>query len=200
MTEELTRWWHHYRVYRPYDLPGQHYPEITLSIPLADHRLVAKYDLLIVEAGQRMTILDWKTTQVLPRITQLQQRMQTKVYRYVCAQAGAYLYEGKKLKPEDIEMLYWFPEFPDSPARLPYRADQFESDHHELLDLIGQIKAMDEMSFRMTTDTRRCQYCSYRSYCGTSQQVGSINSFPELLDEDVQDDAIDFEQIAEIEF
>ena len=77
--ENLSRWWRNYMVYRPYDHPGTPFAEITLTIPIARHRLMAKYDVLIVDSGKRIIILDWKTTQFLPRKTQLQQRMQTRV-------------------------------------------------------------------------------------------------------------------------
>ncbi len=195
----LERWWRNYQVYRPYDMPGNHYPELTLTVPIVKHRLVAKYDLLVVEAGKRITILDWKTTQYIPRVSQLQKRMQTKIYRYVLVQAGVHLNEGEPIKPDEVEMIYWFPEYPESPARLPYSAEQFNADHRYLSHLINEITA--EVSFRMTTDTRRCNYCRYRTYCGTSNHVGIIESYTDETAVDVQDnDIFDFEHIAEIEF
>ena len=198
--DNLSRWWRNYMVFRPYDHPGKKYAEITLALPIAGHRLIAKYDLLIAEAGKRMTILDWKTTQFLPRKTQLQQRMQTRVYRYVCALAGTHLFDGKSINPEDIEMIYWFPEFPESPVRFPYSTVQCEADRVAIHKTISEIKTLPETGFRMTTNTRRCSYCRYRTYCGTSEQVGKIESYLDESVELVEDEEFDFEHIAEIEF
>ena len=128
------------------------------------------------------------------------QRMQTKVYRYVCALASTHLYEGIALNPEVIEMIYWFPENPESLVRLPYNKVQFEADHHALNQTINEIKDLPESKFRMTTDTRRCSYCRYRTYCGTSDQAGKIENYVDESVENIEDEFIDFEQIAEIEF
>lgn len=197
----LERWWRNYKVYRPYDMPGVHYPEITLTMPVAGHRLIAKFDLLVVEAGKHITILDWKTSQHVARIAQFQQRLQTKVYRYLLVQAGVHLYEGNPVPPGDVEMIYWFPEHPESTARLPYSDKEYDADHRYLTHLIHEISTLAATAFRMMTDTKRCHFCRYRSYCGTSDHVGMIESYEDETVEDVQDnDLFDFEQIAEIEF
>jgi hypothetical protein len=196
----LSRWWRNYMVYRPYDHPGMLYPEITLTLPIEGYRLVAKYDLLIVEAGKQLIILDWKTTQFLPRKAQLLKRMQTKIYRYVAALAGEYLFEGLPLVPENCEMIYWFPEYPESPIRFAYDSAQFESDHSDLTGLITEIAALSDEDFRLTTDTKRCSYCRYRSYCGTSEHVGRIESYDDEPVDSAEGLDFDFEHIAEIEF
>ena len=198
--ENLSRWWRNYMVYRPYDHPGRPYAEITLTIPIARYRLMAKYDLMIVDAGKRIIIMDWKTTQFLPRKTQLQQRMQTRVYRYVCAGAGAHLFGNQSLTPDNVEMIYWFPEYPESPVRLPYNPTQLEADRNVIGNLINEIDALPDADFRLTTDTKRCSYCRYRTYCGTSEHVGRIESFVNESLESLEDDEFDFEHIAEIEF
>lgn len=196
----LERWWRNYQVYRPYDMSGKSYPETALTVTLAGHRLMAKYDVLIVDPGHKMTILDWKTSHSLPSAAYLQQRMQTRVYRYVCAQAGIALFGKQTLGPEFIEMIYWFPEFPESPVRLPYSLEQFHDDQRDLSRLIMEISSLDDGSFRMTTDEKRCKYCRYRSYCGISTQAGVIETFVDEMEDDIMDDILDFDQIAEIEF
>jgi hypothetical protein len=46
-------------------LPQKRYPEITLSALL--EVLLAKYDLIAVEPGQRAVIVDWKTAERRPK-------------------------------------------------------------------------------------------------------------------------------------
>jgi hypothetical protein len=198
--DHLTTWWQNYKVYRPYEQRGQTYTELMLTLPVLAYRLSAKFDLLIVNPGNRLLIVDWKTTQFLPRKVQLEQRMQTRVYRYVCALAGAHLYHGHPLKPEEIEMMYWFPQFPASPIRLPYTAEHYEADHCTLTGLITEIQDLPDDEFRLTTDTRRCAYCRFRTYCGTGENAGRIESYEQVSDVGEEEDEFDFEQIAEIEF
>jgi RecB family exonuclease len=199
--DDLERWWRNFMVYRPHDLPGESCAELTLTVPVAGHRLVAKYDLIVIEAGKRMTILDWKTTHLLPRVSHLQQRMQTKVYRYVLTRAGTHLNKGTCIEPTHVEMIYWFPEHPDSPVRLPYTFEQYGADERVITQIIEEIKGLDESAFRLTTDTRRCLYCSYRTYCGTTNQVGTVETYTDEREwQDEESINFDFEQISEIEF
>ncbi|MBU0705003.1 MAG: PD-(D/E)XK nuclease family protein [Chloroflexi bacterium] len=111
---DLRRWWHNYLTRGPGDLPASRYPEILLSAPLGDYRLVAKYDLVAVDpsamlragAGQRAVILDWKTSHKRPQRRWLAERLQTKVYPYLLVLAGAHLNGGQPLAPEQVEMVY----------------------------------------------------------------------------------------------
>jgi hypothetical protein len=50
--DPLAEWWRAYLADPPADLPAIRLPEITLSAPLGDHRLSAKYDLLALDPGE----------------------------------------------------------------------------------------------------------------------------------------------------
>ncbi len=151
--------------------------------------------------GNRITILDWKTTQYSARVPQLLKRLQTRVYRYVIVQASAHVYGGSSVVPADVEMIYWFPEFPESPARLPYNEKDYAADRRFLSHLIDEISSLEDTAFHKTTEKKRCDFCRYRTYCDTSQNVGKIASYEDEQIEDALDnDVFDFEQIAEIEF
>lgn len=202
---ELATWWNNYRAYRPADLPGSagaaRYPELALSAPLGAHRLVAKYDLLLVQPGARAVILDWKTAQRRTSAFTLKNRLQTRVYRYLLVRAGAHLNGGTPFAPEQVEMLYWFAEFPDSPERLPYTAAQFEADDAYLTGLVARIAGLAEADFTLTADEAACRYCLYRSYCDRGIRAGDFDAAPAETDPDL--DLLpdfDFEQIAEIAF
>ncbi len=87
----LAEWWAAYLAAPPPDLPRMQFPELALSVPLGEHRLVAKFDLVAIEAGRRAVIVDWKTSRRRVSASLLAARLQTRVYRYVLAQAGAHL-------------------------------------------------------------------------------------------------------------
>ena len=172
------------------------YPEATLSAPLGNFRLLAKYDLIAVQDG-KATIYDWKTYRKRPRNEWLVGRMQTRIYRALLVQAGAHLNGGKRFEPEQIEMIYWFGDFPDDPARFPYTAAQFQRDWDTLLKLSEEVATAS--SYPLTEDRQRCLFCTYRSYCERGIRAGDIEQAEaEMEAEELFD--VNFEQIGEIAF
>ncbi len=192
-TPELSRWWENFLAHGP-DLNGfKLYTELALSAPVGAHRLLAKYDLLAVKDG-RAVIFDWKTFHKRPKDEWMRARLQTRVYRALLVVAGAHLNGGKPFEPEQIEMVYWYADFPTEPSKFPYDASQHKRDWDGLLKLIGEISA--KQSFPLTDDEKKCAYCPYRSYCNRGTAAG------ELDDVETELSALDvsLEQIQEIEF
>ena len=200
-SEGLATWWESYLAAAPADLPAARHPEITLTAPVGDQRLVAKYDLVAVEPGGRAVIVDWKTGGRRPARAWLAARLQTRVYRYVLAEAGAHLNAGQPIRPEQITMLYWFANFPDQPERLRYDATQHAADARYLASLVAEIAAAGEDHFPLTTDEARCRFCPYRSLCGRGVEAGQMGEEEvEVAAETDWANAFDFEQVAEIAF
>ncbi len=212
---ELAAWWRNYLTYRPATslLAGgggevvDVRPELVLSAPLEGHRLMAKYDLVVVhrpgdDAPARLTIFDWKTGGRRMSTARLRSRMQTRVYRYLLVRAGAYLTGGPGLSPAQVEMVYWFAAYPDAPERLPYGAEAYRADEAYLRRLVAQIAAMPDDAFGPTDDDRRCAYCHYRSYCDRGREAGPLDALdePPQAGDDLAQLDLDFEQIAEIAF
>jgi CRISPR/Cas system-associated exonuclease Cas4 (RecB family) len=198
-TPNLRRWWENFQsspeLRRLKDLPGR-YPEANLSARLGRYRLLAKYDLIALR-DERVTIYDWKTYRKRPRNEWLAGRMQTRVYRALLVQAGAHLNGGRPFEPEQIEMVYWFADFPDDPARFAYTSLQFNRDWDSLLKLSQEIASAT--SYPLTEDRQKCLFCSYRSYCERGIQAGDIEQAEaEMEAEELFD--VNFEQIGEIAF
>ncbi|MDP1716390.1 MAG: PD-(D/E)XK nuclease family protein [Anaerolineales bacterium] len=212
-TDNLQRWWENYM--NASDLrvltsspkgkePGGLHAETTLSAPLGKFRLVAKYDLIAID-NEKIVIYDWKTYRKRPRNEWLAIRWQTRVYRALLVQAGAHLNGGKPIAPEQIEMIYWFADFPNDPARFIYKADQFKRDCDALTKLADEITNASSGSTTLTTgfpktdQAAKCNYCPYRSYCNRGIRAGDV------LDAELETEAeelfdINFEQIGEIAF
>lgn len=198
-TDSLERWWTSFintkKLTALRNLSGLK-TEITLSAPLGAFRLVAKYDLIATDE-KKFYIYDWKTYRKRPKTEWLAIRWQTRIYRALLVQAGAHLNGGAPIQPEQIEMIYWFSEFPNDPAHFPYQADQFKRDWDALTRYADDIKSAS--TYPKTDDTTRCLYCPYRSYCNRGIRAG------DALDAELESEAeelfdINFEQIGEIEF
>lgn len=192
----LARWWDNFQAHHP-PLDGfAIYPELTLSAPLENYRLVAKFDLVAVREGQAF-IYDWKTYRKRPRNEWLAARWQTRVYRALLAQAGSQLNGGQVFRPERIEMVYWFADFPADPARFTYDSAQFKRDWDALNKLAQEISSASD--FPLTEDRQKCLFCPYRSYCNRGTEAGASDQAEAEMEAESLFD-INFEQIGEIEF
>ena len=200
-TANLQKWWANFlnskdlSGLRAADLTGL-YAEATLSAPLGTFRLLAKYDLIAIGNG-KATIYDWKTYRKRPRNEWLSARMQTRVYRALLVHAGAHLNNGEPFTPEQIEMVYWFSDFPDDPARFTYTSAQYQRDWDLLTKLADEIQ--NASLYPLTDDRTKCLYCPYRSYCERGVRAGDVDQAEaEMEAEELFD--VNFEQIGEIEF
>jgi hypothetical protein len=205
--EDLERWWGHYLQYVG-DLTGfqnlsglELHPEISLSAPLGDYRLLAKYDLVTLQPDGGCTIFDWKTSRQQPKPAWLAERLQTRVYPYLLVQAGAHLNQGEPIQPGKVAMVYWYADHPGQPVRFAYSEADYKKDTDYLHALVESIQSSGDGQFPLTSDERRCVYCVYRSLCDRGVRAAEMGAFEAALEEGEEFDfELDFEQIAEIEF
>lgn len=199
--EVLNRWWGNFVDLSSIEnLIGLKFPEISISAPIGDFRILAKYDLLVIKPEGQALIYDWKTSLKQPKREWLTHRLQTRVYPYLLTKAGAQLNKGKVFKPEQIEMIYWYTDFPDQPARFPYSRKQFDEDEAYLTRLIAEIQSIDEEDAPLTEDERRCRFCVYRSLCNRGIEAGPLNEIDDLSESEGFELELEFDDIAEIEY
>jgi hypothetical protein len=135
----------------------------------------------------------------------MKDKMQTRVYPFVLAQTGDLLNKGVKPEPEDIEMVYWFSNFPRTPMRFQYNQEKFKEDKAFFTQLVEEISGLVVGDFKKTNNAGRCSYCNYRSLCDRGVEAGSLDELEselglEALQEETFDFDLDIDQIAEIEF
>jgi hypothetical protein len=201
-SEELQQWWQNFL-----NLPGMEprpglFSEVSLSAALETGRLAATYDVVIAEADGRMTIYDWKTSRRRPRREWLTERLQTRVYPYLLARAGASLANGSPVAAEAIEMVYWFAGFPEQPERFAYSAAQFQQDEAYLSGLAAEIERLraapdSAASFPLTLRLERCATCIYRSLCGRGERAADVADLPEGQEDESGDITLDFDALGE---
>ena len=199
--EVIKRWWRNFASMPKFE--DQISPEISLSAPLDEFRIMAKYDLLSINTTSfKATIYDWKTSLKRPQRKNLISRMQTRVYPYLMVKAGAQFtpQSGSHISPDQIEMIYWFTDYPDEPAHFPYSQEQFESDETYLRDLVAKIKNLGDEDAHLTNDEWPCRYCKFRSLCNRGVEAGPLEEI-DLVASEVQgfDLDLDFDQVAGIE-
>ncbi len=209
MEAELASWWSNFQSTVPglldfelMDLPQPALlPEISLAAPLADFRMLAKYDLLVNRLPDKIIIVDWKTSRRAPRREKQAARIQTQLYPFMLVQAGNRWNNGQTLQPEQVEMLYWYANQPEKIQRFAYDSRQYKKDLSTLTSLVQEIASLPEDAFHLTAQEEHCKYCVYRSLCDRGVLAGRLDMGDfelELTDEN--DFALDFDQVAEIEF
>ncbi len=221
--EELHGWWLQFaRFAQGLRRARQLYPEAGLSAPLGGHRLAAQYDLVVEQADGRFTIYDWKTSRRKPRRAWLAERLQSRVYPYLLVRAGAGFNGGQPIPPENVTMIYWFPAHPEQPEGFPYSAEKYAEDEAHLARLVESITRQAQAwtqevqalgrpgdwpswlqsgAFPLTEREERCAYCVYRSLCQRGERAGPLEQGEMAAEaEAIPEIALDFEQIAEIEF
>jgi hypothetical protein len=219
---ELQRWWENYlRFSGPLvgseiaeTRPQRLLVEAVFSAPLGGYRLVAKYDVVLwrpedfgSSSRARVTIVDWKTSKIRPERGWLAARVQTKVYPFTLACVGTTfenattINQAGPLAPDQIEMVYWFPESPHEPERFTYSQEQFAQDREYLQGLVAEIERLGAGDFHLTPHEERCAFCTYRSLCDRGVRAGSLEQI--ALESEVADDLefrLELDQITEIEF
>lgn len=199
----LHRWWQAYLDFPPPNIPSTvRRAEVSLSAPFGAHRLFVRYDLIAVEPGERAVIVDWKTEQTRPQRTWLQERWQTRLYRYMLVRAGAELNGGRPWQTSQVEMVYWFANYPAQSERFAYDDGEHTSIELALTTLIGEIEGRaetDEQVWPLTADLRHCRFCTYRTLCG--REAAGEEPQEDLQPLDVRFDFdLDMDQIGEIAF
>jgi hypothetical protein len=198
--KNLLRWWTNFIDCIPPDLDGARHVEVSLAAPLAELRLVAKYDLGLLRPDGSVVIYDWKTSQRRPKRASLLARLQTRVYPYVLVQAGAALSGGSSLDPRQVRMLYWFAEPDQPPELLEYSLARCQEDEQYLRDLVSQVRMLGPHEFEMSPSDKPCGYCVYRSLCSRGEKAGALLSAEEYEPDETGGLDFNLEQIGEIGF
>lgn len=192
MDDHLSRWWGNFlRAPLPYLPAKQTDAEITLSVPLMAYRLVAKYDLIAQAPNGDFWILDWKTQPAPPPRETLMNKMQTVIYPYVLARAGASLNDGVAIAPKNIHMAYWYAQTNHIEV-FDYDDSQLEDAQTRLTRLIQHIDAQQQ--FPMTDKHAHCGFCTYRSLCRRGKAAMGVDDVDVVLDIDEAFD-LDWERL-----
>lgn len=145
------------------------FPEILLTQSFERSKLVAKYDLIAVRED-KIHIFDWKTNTKKPDHLAFEKKIQTILYMEVLAKSGFANRFIKNFQLSDIQMTYWFSNFPNQSNIISYGEDKHRAAIAEISSLIREIEA--DTLYPKTDNLRRCAGCVYRSYCSRGIKAG----------------------------
>lgn len=186
---QLRRWWTLFVHNHPPLPDGQRLPEINLTVPVGNHLLNGRFDLVVLgetAAGLPAAhVFDWKTGSPQDE-SKLRRDWQTRLYLGMLATGGRSLWPGKhddnRMVPENVSITYWYVQEPDAPRVIRYHSEAHTQNWAELGDLIQQIEQqLAGASWPMTDDLAQCRTCAYQTFCGR-QEAGTETAVP---DEDV---------------
>lgn len=194
---ELLAWWFEFIKLAPDALPGKKYCESFYSIPIGAYRLVAKYDLLVLQDDGKATLYDWKTSHHAPKRSIMQQRMQTRVYPFLLAKLAASAPQFAHLDVEQLKMVYWYPVPMIQPIEFQYSSQQFSKDEDFLNQLVTEIASLPEEAFAKTLDTEhKCKFCRFRTLCETGVTPGTLADAEAETDDTENLFDLDFDDLA----
>ena len=195
--ERLRRWWRAFRAAPLKALQsktGRRLPELTLTVPIAEHLLHGRFDLLLLEEdaqGQQSAhIFDWKTGRPPGGgVAALRGEWQTRLYLALLAESGRALtpLTAGEISPEHISITYWFAGEPQTPLTIRYSASWHARNWAELEAVVADIDRhlyADDI-WPLTTDWTACRDCIYQAICGrqdAGQQMPAHDEEPEKLE------------------
>lgn len=164
----LARWWRTFQEQGPAIPPGLPLPEISVTVPVGDHLLTGRFDLLVLN-GPAGHIYDWKTERHPRSPADLAADWQTRLYFAILAAGGAALQPGRgPLDPDQIQLTYWFVEQPAASVTLSYSRAEHAVNWAEIEGLVAEIneRLAEDGPWPLTEDWSTCGQCAYQVYCG----------------------------------
>lgn len=176
--EQLQNWWNAFLRHPPARRSDatRLLTEATVTVPLGQHDLIGRFDLLMLTTGGEVHIYDWKTGR--PRsVSALRQDWQTRLYLALATEGRAAL-GLPELTPEQVRLTYWYAQEPTAPRVLTYDTAVHETNWQELTQIVTAIdQQLDQPEWPLTPNLETCTHCAYRAFCGrfeTPQIVADI--------------------------
>lgn len=175
----VRRWWRAFQQQRLQFPDGRFLTELNLTVPIDQHLLHGRFDLLIVgetEGKPFAHVFDWKTGRA-HKEAELRQDWQTRLYLAMLADSGAALWPEQKqrpLLPEAIQLTYWYVNHPDESVTIRYNSEWHNQNWAEIRAVVAEIETQMALNeWPLTDDWSRCRVCAYQAYCGR-QAAGAL--------------------------
>ncbi len=192
---EMLNWIQNFRKSNPLPAEARLTSEIELAATFENVLWIGFVDAIALLPDQAL-IFDWKTSKKPGAPAELQKSPQTRLYRFLLYHARQdFLPDtGQSLKPEAITMVYWYPNWPSAPVRLPYSDQLFRQDQDYFRQIALDLSQEDPSFFPQTPDEDVCRSCRFQTFCrrGIQPQAASADEPDWNPDTAYAQDAFDF--------
>ena len=183
---DMVKWWNAYLSFiTQFELPSMRYPEYRLSTIYNEHIIIGQYDLLAIDPEVRMVIVDWKTSTHKTSIARQMERIQSRFYPFLFISAGKPLNINNEIRPESIEMIYWYANFPAQLIHLKYSSENYHQDQLFFDNLLEEIIYKKPGQFLLTGNHKFCLNCSYQSFCDRGSSAGPLSEDIDEINQDI---------------
>jgi CRISPR/Cas system-associated exonuclease Cas4 (RecB family) len=179
-------------------------PEMTCSIPFPVGRLMARFDLVAINPGESVVIVDWKTGRRPEgkNVDNIQlSKMQTVVYLVVAQEALTHEFGGA-IPAAALKLYYWYTEAPHHPIELSFKGKQGVADLKGMRVVVERLmeqivtlatKQGLDQEWKLTDNLQQCRFCNYRTLC--KRNVTPITLEEAEVDELIVDALSELEEI-----
>lgn len=177
----LREWWQTWQGHAPALPPGRTLPEFRLTVPIGQHLLLGRFDLLILGENSAH-IYDWKTERRPRSAAALRDDLQTRLYLALVAEGTKGIKPLQQpIHPEQIHLTYWFVEAPEASVTFTYSPAEHQQNWAELTALVAQIESQmaDPTPWPLTPDLNECARCAYQLFCARPQPVIKLDEWYE---------------------
>ncbi len=195
----MIRWFDNFLSFHKKLRVKELYSEFRLTAQIGKNKLTAIYDLIYINANDEIGIVDWKTSQFIPKKETLALKLQSILYPFILQETSTEFLPGSYYPPEKISMRYWYPASPTDEFIFPYGHSMHEEYRVFLENLISEIQKKKTGKFELTKDETKCGFCPYRSLCNRGV-IASDFLKSESFNIDGSDLSPDFDQLPEISF
>ena len=200
LSQELNYWFVNFQKFFTSHKFNHYSSEISITLPFQENIIKAVIDFVGVNEEDQLIIAEWKTSEFLPKKEIISNTVQSILYPYMIYECRKNIFPDINIDHEDIEMIYWFPNYPEILIDLKYSQEKHDLNHRYLADIINRIQNTRSDAFNKTENLKICSYCEFRSLCERGIQPGYYDSKnPDMVLDQLIDD-IQFEDSLEISF
>lgn len=138
-------------------------PEYEVRYRLGKFNIQAKYDLIVLDENN-ISIWDWKTENRKLEYKNVENRIQTLVYLFLCGEVVNKIH-NLNLDYENISINYYQPEYYNEPITIRYSEERHNSIKKQIevyIDNIRKTNYDDESSIK---NTKHCKFCEFNKLC-----------------------------------
>lgn len=171
----IAKWIENFIAFNPLPENAVIYSEKEVTMLSDDFIWLGEFDALAIQENQ-LTIFDWKTSAKPGNEKTLRASPQTRLYLYLLFENRFRFAANKELMAENLEILYWYPNFPTAPVRIQYSHEQALADEAYLRHTANSMRSDKPEDYPQTTDENKCARCRFQTFCHRGTDLQDVDT------------------------